>query len=77
MSPMKLSDLDEGKEGYIIDIKTVKVGNRLLSIGFLPGNKVKILSKKFRGIIVVCINGVVFAIRKNVARLIEVYEKEH
>lgn len=69
----KLSDLKKGEKAKIVDVSSQEIPIKLLEMGCLPGNKVRLIQQApFKGPIYLEINGSYVAIRKETARLIEI-----
>ena len=69
----KLSDLKKGEKAKIVDVSSQEIPIKLLEMGCLPGNKVRLIQQAlFKGPIYIEINGSYVAIRMETARLIEI-----
>ena len=69
----KLSDLKKGEKAKIIDVSSQEIPIKLLEMGCLPGNSVRLIQEApFQGPIYIEINGSHVAIRKETAKLIEI-----
>jgi ferrous iron transport protein A len=69
----KLSDLNKGEKAKIIDVSSQEIPIKLLEMGCLPGNSVRLIQQApFQGPIYIEINGSHVAIRKETAKLIEI-----
>lgn len=69
----KLSDLNKGEKAKIIDVSSQEIPIKLLEMGCLPGNSVRLIQEApFQGPIYIEINGSHVAIRKETAKLIEI-----
>ena len=69
----KLSDLKKGEKAKIVDVSSQEIPIKLLEMGCLPGNKVRLIQQApFKDPIYIEINGSYVAIRKETAKLIEI-----
>ena len=69
----KLSDLNKGEKARILDVSSQEIPIKLLEMGCLPGNSVRLIQQApFQGPIYIEINGSHVAIRKETAKLIEI-----
>ena len=69
----KLSDLNKGEKAKIVDVSSQEIPIKLLEMGCLPGNSVRLIQEApFQGPIYIEINGSHVAIRKETAKLIEI-----
>ena len=69
----KLSDLNKGEKARILDVSSQEIPIKLLEMGCLPGNSVRLIQEApFQGPIYIEINGSHVAIRKETAKLIEI-----
>tara|TARA_B100001741_G_C15947310_1_gene322991 strand:- start:182 stop:406 length:225 start_codon:yes stop_codon:yes gene_type:complete len=69
----KLSDLNKGEKAKILDVSSQEIPIKLLEMGCLPGNSVRLIQQApFQGPIYIEINGSHVAIRKETAKLIEI-----
>jgi len=69
----KLSDLQKGEKGKIVDVSSQEIPMKLLEMGCLPGNSVRLIQQApFQGPIYLEVNGSYVAIRKETAKLIEI-----
>ena len=70
---LKLSDLKKGEKAKIIDVSSQQIPIKLLEMGCLPGNSVKLIQQApFQGPIYLEVNGSYVAIRKETAKLIQI-----
>tara|TARA_B100001250_G_C19579782_1_gene691483 strand:+ start:134 stop:358 length:225 start_codon:yes stop_codon:yes gene_type:complete len=69
----QLTDLKKGEKAKIVDVSSNKIPIRLLEMGCLPGNDIRLIQQApFKGPIYIEINGSYVAIRKETAKLIEI-----
>lgn len=69
--PLSVADLKKGERGVIIDSSSDFIPLKLLEMGCLPGNEVKLLYlAPFKGPLYLIVNGSHLAIRKETASLI-------
>lgn len=69
----QLTDLKKGEKAKIVDVSSNKIPIKLLEMGCLPGNDIRLIQQApFKGPIYIEINGSYVAIRKETAKLIEI-----
>ena len=62
---LKLSDLKKGEKAKIVDVSSQQIPMKLLEMGCLPGNSVRLIQQApFQGPIYLEVNGSYLAIRK-------------
>ena len=70
---LKLSDLKKGEKAKIVNVSSQQIPMKLLEMGCLPGNSVRLIQKApFQCPIYLEVNGSYVAIRKETAKLIEI-----
>ncbi|MDT0557879.1 FeoA family protein [Ichthyenterobacterium sp. W332] len=74
---MTVADLNKGQRAIIIDVSSDQIPLKLLEMGCLPGNEVKLLQvAPFKDPMYLNINGSYLAIRKDTASLITIELKD-
>ena len=70
---LKLSDLKKGEKAKIVDVSSLEIPIKLMEMGCLPGNSVRLIQQApFQGPVYLEVNGSFLAIRKETAKLIEI-----
>ena len=73
-----LAHLKRGEEAIITDVSSIHIPLKLLEMGCLPGNSVKLLQiAPFKDPLYLNINGTHLAIRKETAIHIQIEKTEH